>query len=205
MCKHPYKRIPGTPPHIYHIPQLNYSYSKIRQQFPYHQKYLGYFKRNVLLPWYNLQHRKCWKLQMLVSFCFYIIILKTVTKMFKSYNLRSYLRNMHIFYEYFLSTIIFYALAIIRNSRNCEAKRKRIDQTYKDPKIPINWIIRQFQKSKGLLTTRKVLRRLNLVCSAYLTHIIVHWIDECCCISGIFDTLKVNWNWCDEAALRSIL
>ena len=59
-------------------------------------------------------------------------LLKTVTKMFKSYNLRSYLRNMHIFYEYFLSTIIFYALAIIRNSRNCEAKRKRIDQTYKD-------------------------------------------------------------------------
>ena len=58
--------------------------------------------------------------------------------MFKYYNLRSYLRNMHTFYEYFLSTIIFYALAIIRNSRNCEAKRKRIDQTYKDFKIPIN-------------------------------------------------------------------
>ena len=42
------------------------------------------------------------------------------------------------FYEYFLSRIIYYAIAIIRNSRNSEANRKRIDQSYKDFKIPIN-------------------------------------------------------------------
>ena len=61
--------------------------------------------------------------------------------------------------------------------------RKRIDQCYKKiQKIPINWIIRQFEKSKGLLTTRKVLRRLNQECIGRSS-------------SGAYRTYHCSLNW----------